>query len=86
MKLLTKTTLYIATLSMFLFFIMGIIFFQVLKNMSLSELNRELTRIQKVVDDVFPHFLGGQLSGLPGLDSISIQPASQGMVFEGSVW
>lgn len=82
MKLLTKTTLYIATLSMFLFFIMGIIFFQVLKNMSLSELNRELTRIQKVVDDVLPHFLGGQLSDLPGLDSISIQPASPGLVFE----
>jgi len=82
MKLLTKTTLYIATLSMFLFFIMGIIFFQVLKNMSLSELNRELTRIQKVVDDVFPHFLGGQLSGLPGLDSISIQPASPGRVLK----
>ena len=75
MKLLTKTTLYIATLSMFMFFIMGIIFFKVLKNMSLSDLNRELSGIQTVVDDVFPHFLGGQLSGLPGLDSISIKTA-----------
>ena len=35
--------------------------------------------IQTVVDDVFPHFLGGQLSGLPGLDSISIQTAGSGM-------
>ncbi|MEN8202992.1 MAG: HAMP domain-containing sensor histidine kinase [Bacteroidota bacterium] len=75
MKLLTKTTLYIATLSLFLFFIMGIIFFQVLKNMSLSELNRELYGVKEVVDDVFPHFLGGQLKGLPGVDSISIQRA-----------
>ncbi len=79
MKLLTKTTLYIATLSLFLFFIMGIIFFKVLKNMSLSELNRELIGIKTVVDDVFPHFLGGQLSGLPGLDTISIQTAALGM-------
>lgn len=79
MKLLTKTTLYIATLSLFLFFIMGIIFFQVLKNMSLAELNRELYGIKEVVDDVFPHFLGGQLTGLPGVDSISIQTASPGM-------
>ena len=63
MKLLTKTTLYIATLSLFLFFIMGIIFFQVLKNMSLSDLNRELKGIKEVVDDIFPHFLGGQLKG-----------------------
>lgn len=78
MKLLTKTTLYIATLSLFLFFIMGVIFFKVLKNMSLSELNRELIGIQTVVGDVFPHFLGGQLSGLPGLDSISIQTAVSG--------
>jgi signal transduction histidine kinase len=76
MKLLTKTTLYIATLSLFLFFFMGIIFFQVLKNMSLSDLNRELYGIKEVVDDVFPHFLGGQLNGLPGLDSIAIRPTS----------
>lgn len=77
MKLLTKTTLYIATLSLFLFFIMGIIFFQILKNMSLTELNRELKGIKEVVVDVFPHFLGGQLTGLPGVDSISIRPAGQ---------
>ncbi len=74
MKLLTKTTLYIATLSLFLFFIMGIIFFKVLKNMSSSDLNRELTGIKEVVDDIFPHFLGGQLKGLPGVDSISFVP------------
>jgi len=79
MKLLTKTTLYIATLSLFLFFIMGIIFFHVLKNMSIAELNRDLTGIQEVVDDIFPHFLGGQLTGLPGLDSISIEQARTGM-------
>jgi len=79
MKLLTKTTLYIATLSLFLFFIMGIIFFQVLKNMSLSDLNRELYGIKEVVDDVFPHFLGGQLKGLPGVDSIGIRPAGADM-------
>ena len=82
MKLLTKTTLYIATLSLFLFFFMGIIFFQVLKNMSLSDLNRELYGIKEVVDDVFPHFLGGQLKGLPGVDSISIRAAWPGMVSE----
>ncbi|MCK5137216.1 MAG: HAMP domain-containing histidine kinase [Bacteroidales bacterium] len=79
MKLLTKTTLYIATLSLFLFFIMGIVFFQFLKNMSLSELDRELTGIKEVVDEIFPHFLGGQLYGLPGVDSISIQPAWPGI-------
>ncbi len=79
MKLLTKTTLYIATLSLFLFFFMGIIFFQVLKNMSISELNRELSRTKEVVVDVFPHFLGGQLKGLPGIDSISIKLAWPGM-------
>jgi len=82
MKLLTKTTLYIATLSLFLFFFMGIIFFQVLKNMSLSDLNRELYGIKEVVDDVFPHFLGGQLKGLPGVDSISIKAAWPGMESE----
>ncbi len=75
MKLLTKTTLYIATLSLFLFFFMGIIFYQLLKNMSHSELNRELIGIKEVVVDIFPHFLGGQLYGLPGIDSISILPA-----------
>ena len=79
MKLLTKTTLYIATLSLFLFFIMGIIFFQVLKNMSSADLNREMSGIREVVDDVFPHFLGGRLKGLPGVDSISIQPALASM-------
>lgn len=75
MKLLTKTTLYIATLSLFLFFIMGVIFFHILKNMSITDLNRELTGIKEVVDDIFPHFLAGQLHGLPGVDSISFHPA-----------
>jgi len=47
-KLLTKTTLYIATLSLFLFFIMGIIFFQVLKKMSLSDLNHTMEGLKEV--------------------------------------
>ena len=79
MKLLTKTTLYFATLSLFLFFFMGVIFFKVLKNMSISDLNRELRGVKELVDDVFPHFLGGQLKGLPGIDSIAIQPFLPGM-------
>lgn len=82
MKLLTKTTLYIATLSLFLFFFMGIIFFQVLKNMSLTDLNRELYGIKEMVDDVFPHFLGGQLTGLPGVDSIAIRAGGPEMASE----
>lgn len=82
MKLLTKTTLYIATLSLFLFFIMGIIFFHALKNMSLSDLNRELVDVKEIVDDIFPHFLGGQLSGLPGIDSIAIIPIASGFSSE----
>lgn len=83
MKLLTKTTLYIATLSLFLFFIMGIIFFQILKNMSLSELNRELYSVRDVVEEIFPHFLGGQLTGLPGIDSMAIEPGSNPVPVEG---
>jgi len=47
--------------------------------MSISELNRELSRTKEVVVDVFPHFLGGQLKGLPGIDSISIKLAWPGM-------
>jgi signal transduction histidine kinase len=82
MKLLTKTTLYFATFSLFLFFFMGIIFFKVLKNMSISDLNRELSGVKELVDDVFPHFLGGQLKGLPGIDSISIKHAWPGMEAE----
>jgi signal transduction histidine kinase len=79
MKLLTKTTLYIATLSLFLFFFMGVIFFKVLKNMSISDLNREMFGMKGLVEDVLPHFLGGQLKGLPGIDSISIKHAWPGM-------
>ena len=51
MKLLTKSSLLIATLSLFLFFIMGIIFFQVLKNMSISDLNRELGDLKELAED-----------------------------------
>ncbi|MEZ5073190.1 MAG: hypothetical protein R2751_20160 [Bacteroidales bacterium] len=72
MKLLTKSTLYIATLSLFLFFFMGIIFYHILKNMSLAEMNREMQGTRDMVLDVFPHFLGGQLGGFPGIDSLSI--------------
>ncbi len=50
--------------------------------MSISDLNRELLGVKELVDDVFPHFLGGQLKGLPGIDSISIKHAWPGMEAE----
>jgi signal transduction histidine kinase len=75
MKLLTKTTLYIATLSLFLFFIMGIIFFQVLKNMSLSDLNREMEDLQEVLEGYMARDFENLPERIPGLDSISIKPA-----------
>ncbi|RPI41208.1 MAG: hypothetical protein EHM46_06735, partial [Bacteroidetes bacterium] len=74
MKLLTKTTLYIATLSMFLFFIMGIIFFQVLKRISLMELDRTLEETRRDVMVHFPLILEGALRHLPGIDSLTIVP------------
>ena len=73
MKLLTKSTLLIATLSLFLFFIMGVIFFQVLKNISLSDLNRELGDLKEVVEDNLEYYKGMPLTVLPGIDSLSVQ-------------
>ena len=73
MKLLTKTTLYIATLSLFLFFFMGIIFFQVLKNMSLADLDQELANLKELVDSQ----LASNPSSLPvqiaGIDTFTVQ-------------
>jgi len=73
MKLLTKSTLLIATLSLFLFFIMGIIFFQVLKNMSISDLNRELGDLKELVVDYLEDYKADQFKALPGIDSLSVQ-------------
>jgi hypothetical protein len=73
MKLLTKSTLIIATLSLFLFFIMGIIFFQVLKNMSRANLDRELVDLKEIVEDHIGNFKANQIIALPGIDSLSIQ-------------
>ena len=73
MKLLTKSTLLIATLSLFLFFIMGIIFFQVLKNMSISDLNRELSDLKELVEDHIENYNANQIIALPGIDSLSIE-------------
>jgi signal transduction histidine kinase len=75
MKLLTKSTLYIATLSLFLFFIMGVIFFQVLRNMSLSDLNRELGDLKEVVEVYLDDNSGIHEGALPGIDSLSVRPA-----------
>ena len=75
MKLLTKSTLYIATLSLFLFFIMGIIFFQVLRNMILSDLNRELRDLREVVELYLDDYWGVQVGALPGIDSLSVRLA-----------
>jgi signal transduction histidine kinase len=73
MKLLTKSTLLIATLSLFLFFFMGIIFFQVLKNMSISDLNRELGDLKEIVVDHIENYKANQQIALPGIDSLSIE-------------
>jgi len=75
MKLLTKSTLYIATLSLFLFFTMGVIFFQILKNMGLSDLNRELGDLKEVVELYLDDYWGVQVGALPGIDSLSVRPA-----------
>ncbi len=82
MKLLTKSTLLIATLSLFLFFFMGIIFFQVLKNMSISDLNRELGDLKELLVDYLDDYKGEELKALPGIDSLSVQtvgPDEQGL-------
>jgi signal transduction histidine kinase len=73
MKLLTKSSLLIATLSLFLFFIMGIIFFQVLKNMSISDLNRELGDLKELVVESLEDYKTDQFKALPGIDSLSVQ-------------
>jgi len=73
MKLLTKSTLLIATLSLFLFFFMGIIFFQVLKNMSVSDLNRELGDLKELVVNYLEDNTGDEIIALPGIDSLSVQ-------------
>jgi signal transduction histidine kinase len=73
MKLLTKSTLLIATLSLFLFFIMGIIFFQVLKNMSKANLDRELFDLKELVEDHIANYTASHIIALPGIDSLSIR-------------
>ena len=73
MKLLTKSTLLIATLSLFLFFFMGIIFFQVLKNMSKADLDRELVDLKEIVEDHIENYRANQIIALPGIDSLSIE-------------
>jgi signal transduction histidine kinase len=73
MKLLTKSSLLIATLSLFLFFFMGIIFFQVLKNMSKADLDRELVDLKEIVEDHIENYKANQIIALPGIDSLSIE-------------
>ena len=73
MKLLTKSSLLIATLSLFLFFFMGIIFFQVLKNMSISDLNRELGDLKELVVDYLDDGMAYEVEALPGIDSLSVK-------------
>ncbi len=85
MKLLTKSTLYIATLSLFLFFIMGVIFFQILKNMSLSDLNRELTDLKEVVEIHLDEYRESGIGNLPGIDSLSVEAAGK-LTQEGDVF
>ena len=82
MKLLTKTTLYFATLSLFLFFIMGIIFFQVLKNISLSELNREMAEIREAVDLQLDKEWATRPPRIIGIDSLTIQLVSASSTME----
>lgn len=82
MKLLTKTTLYIATLSMFLIFIMGIIFFQVLKNISLTDLNRELEHLREIVDEYLAENPLEPPRRVPGIDSISFEPVRPGQMLD----
>ena len=74
MRLLTKSTLYIATLSLFLFAVMGIIFFHLLKNLSLSELDRELIELKEVVDDYKERDPSHLPSDIPGIDTLTIRP------------
>jgi signal transduction histidine kinase len=73
MRLLTKTTIYIATLSLFLFFIMGVLFFQVLKNMSLSDLDHELAALKEVVNDYLERDPAQLPSEIPGIDTLVVR-------------
>lgn len=82
MRLLTKTTIYIATLSLFLFFIMGVIFFQVLKNMSLSDLDHELNALKEVVDDYLDRNSAQIPSGIPGIDTLVVRVVTASASFE----
>jgi len=82
MKLLTKSSLYIATLSLFLFFSMGLVFFQVLKNMSISDLNRELSDFREMFEERIradPEF---HPRGIAGIDSIAIRKVADPSVEE----
>jgi len=86
MKLLTKSSLLIATFSLFLFFIMGVIFFQVLKNISISSLNRELGDLKELVEDSLEDNESDPFRTLPGIDSLWVQAverAEQGGEFFG---
>ncbi|MEA3462168.1 MAG: HAMP domain-containing sensor histidine kinase [Bacteroidota bacterium] len=78
MKLLTKSTLLIATLSLFLFFIMGIIFFQVLKSMSKADLDRELVDLKEIVENHIENYEENHIIALPGIDSLSIRQVKPG--------
>ncbi len=78
MKLLTKTTLYIATLSLFLFFIMGIIFFQVLKNLSQADLDRELWDLKEVVDRTLVRESPSLPLRIAGIDTLSVWKVNPG--------
>ena len=77
MKLLTKSTLLISTLSLFLFFVMGVFFFQVLKNMSISNLDRELGDLKEVVENYLEDHDGTQVTSLPGIHSLLVQPVGK---------
>lgn len=77
MKLLTKSTLLISTLSLFLFFIMGVIFFQVLKNMSISSLDRELGDLEEVVENYLEDYNGTQVTSIPGIHSMLVQSMAE---------
>lgn len=82
MKLLTKTSLYVATLSLFLFFLMGIAFYQVLKQMSGNEMKREILEMKESVVLSFPLILDQTIRKLPGIDSLRIVPT--GHMIKGS--
>ncbi len=72
MKLLTKTSLLVATLSVFLFFLTGIIFFQVLKTTGIRDLKDELRLLRNSVEEYLPVIVEEEMYHLPGLDSISV--------------